>query len=150
MSDDIELRTATNDDVDAIMQIERDAFDTTAWSAETMAAEIASEWGRYVVATARDAIVGYAGLRAVGVEGDVQTIAVSPTHRGGGLGRRLLAELEREARMRGVRELFLDVRDDNAGARALYEDIGFVEIGRRPGYYQPDNVDAIAMRKALA
>lgn len=147
----IALRTAAADDLDAIMVIETASFGLTAWARETMAAEMASEWGRYVVAVDEaGAVVGYVGLRAVGVEGDIQTIAVAEAARGEGLGRRLLAEAQRDARARGVQELFLDVREDNAPARALYESEGFVEIGVRPGYYQPEGVDAIAMRKELA
>ncbi len=147
----IALRTATLDDVDAIMAIETAAFGLTAWTRETMAREVASEWGRYVVAVddAHD-VVGYVGLRAVGVEGDIQTIAVGAAARGSGLGRRLLAQAQQDARDRGVQELFLEVREDNAPARALYRSEGFEEIGVRPGYYQPEGVDAISMRKELA
>lgn len=147
----IALRTATIDDLDAIMALETASFGLTAWARETMAAEMTSEWGRYVVAVDEaGAIVGYVGLRAVGVEGDIQTIAVAEAARGTGLGRRLLAEAQQDARARGVQELFLEVREDNAPARALYASEGFVEIGVRPGYYQPEGVDAIAMRKELA
>lgn len=147
----IALRTATVDDLDAVMALETASFGLTAWARETMATEMASEWGRYVVAVDEaGAVVGYVGLRAVGVEGDIQTIAVSEAARGAGLGRRLLAQAQQDARDRGVQELFLEVREDNAPARALYASEGFVEIGVRPGYYQPEGVDAIAMRKELA
>lgn len=147
----IALRTAVADDLDAIMALEQASFALTAWSRQTMAKEMASEWGRYVVAVddAGD-VVGYVGLRAVGVEGDIQTIAVAASARGAGLGRRLLAEAQQDARMRGVRELFLEVREDNAPARSLYASEGFEEIGVRPGYYQPEDVAAIVMRKELA
>jgi ribosomal-protein-alanine N-acetyltransferase len=147
----IALRTAVVDDLDAIMAIETASFGLTAWSRSVMEREMTSEWGRYVVAVDEaGAVVGYVGLRAVGVEGDIQTIAVSAAARGTGLGRRLLAEAQHDARMRGVRELFLEVREDNAPARALYLSEGFEEIGVRPGYYQPEGIDAIAMRKELA
>lgn len=147
----VALRTATVDDLDAVMALETASFGLTAWARETMAAEMASEWGRYVVAVdGAGAVVGYVGLRAVGVEGDIQTIAVAEAARGEGLGRRLLAQAQQDARDRGVQELFLEVRDDNAPARALYASEGFVEIGVRPGYYQPEGVDAIVMRKGLA
>lgn len=51
-----------------------------------------------------------------------------------------------EARERGARELFLDVRADNPAAQALYTSLGFEQIAERPGYYQPDNVAALVMR----
>jgi ribosomal-protein-alanine acetyltransferase len=163
------IRTATASDLDVIMAIERASFGASAWEAETMRAEIGSEWGRYIVAEdiagegaaaegtaaeqgadlgARRAL-GYAGLRSVGVEGDVQTIAVVDEARGRGIGRALLAELLIEAERRGVRELFLEVRADNPVARALYESVGFGEIGVRPRYYQPEDVDAVVMKKEL-
>ena len=113
-----------------------------------MQAEIASEWGRYLIAVDGDGrALGYAGLRAVGVEGDVQTIAVAEGARGRGIGRALLAELLAEAGRRGVRELFLEVRADNEVARGLYASVGFEEIGVRPRYYQPEDVDAIVMKR---
>lgn len=144
----VRIRTADADDLDAIMALERASFGPSAWEAETMRHEIASEWGRYLAAVdAEGRLVGYAGLRAVGVEGDVQTIAVANDARGRGIGRALLAELLAEAKRRGVQELFLEVRADNPVARGLYESVGFREIGVRPRYYQPEDVDAVVMKR---
>jgi ribosomal-protein-alanine N-acetyltransferase len=144
----VRIRTAGAADLDAIMALERAAFGPSAWEAETMRQEIASEWGRYLAAVDVDgSLVGYAGLRAVGVEGDVQTIAVAAAARGRGIGRALLAELLAEAERRGVQELFLEVRADDPVARGLYESVGFREIGVRPRYYQPEDVDAVVMKR---
>lgn len=145
---EIRIRTAGEADLDAVMALEQAAFPASAWERATMRAEIASEWGRYILAVdGEGAALGYAGLRAVGVEGDVQTIAVAESARGRGIGRALLAELLAEAERRGVRELFLEVRADNAAARGLYESVGFREIGVRPRYYQPEDVDAVVMKR---
>jgi ribosomal-protein-alanine acetyltransferase len=76
----------------------------------------------------------------------VQTIAVAAEARGRGIGRGLLRELLETARNRNAREVFLEVRADNPVAQALYESEGFVEIGRRARYYQPDDVDAVIMK----
>jgi ribosomal-protein-alanine N-acetyltransferase len=57
--------------------------------------------------------------------------------------------LIREARTRGAKEVFLEVRADNPGPKRLYETLGFEEIAVRVGYYQPDAVDAIVMRLAV-
>ncbi|WP_241843120.1 ribosomal protein S18-alanine N-acetyltransferase [Agromyces albus] len=93
-------------------------------------------------------LLGYAGLLAPAGsgQGDIQTIAVAPAARGMGLGRGLMHALITQARRRHVAELFLEVRADNAIARALYASLGFRQIGVRRGYYQPDGVDAITMR----
>lgn len=145
------IRSADASDLDAIMAIEHASFGASAWDRETMRAEIGSEWGRYILAEDADgATLGYAGLRAVGVEGDVQTIAVDADARGRGIGRALLAELLAEAQRRGVRELFLEVRADNPVARSLYASVGFVDIGVRPRYYQPEDVDAVVMKRVSA
>lgn len=145
-------RAATPDDLDAIMLLERASFPTDAWSASLMAAELASEHGAYFVVEQAGRVIAYGGIRAVrgSADADVQTITVDAAARGTGRGRALLHRLLRAARERGAREMFLDVRADNAPAQALYVSEGFGEIGRRPRYYQPDDVDAIVMRLDLA
>lgn len=132
------------------MELESSTFGSDAWSTELMRAELANPHARYLVAHPLESeeIVGYAGLLAPrrSEQADIQTIAVSPAARRGGLGRALMNALIVEAKGRGAREVFLEVRDDNPGARSLYDDLGFEELGVRKGYYQPDNVDAIVMR----
>ena len=146
------LRDATTDDLDAIMAIERASFPTDAWSDATMQGELASPHGRYLVDVEAGRVVGYGGVRAVqgAADADVQTIAISASARGRGRGRALLRALAEEARRRGARELFLEVRADNPVAEALYASEGFVEIARRPRYYQPDDIDAVVMKLDLA
>ncbi|CAH0229568.1 N-alpha-acetyltransferase RimI [Microbacterium sp. Bi98] len=145
------LRDATPDDLDAIMAIEHRSFPTDAWSSEAMALELASPHGRYLVDEQDGAIIGYGGVRALqgSSDADIQTIAFDVEHRGRGRGRALLRSLLDAAVERGAREVFLEVRADNPGAEGLYRSEGFEEIGRRPRYYQPDDVDAIVMRLAL-
>lgn len=145
------LRRATAADLTAIMAIETEMFPDDAWSPSTMAAEIAGEHGYYLVAEAEDgAVDGYAGLLAPrdGGQADIQTIAVVDRARRRGLGRTLVRALLNEARRRGATEVFLEVRADNPGARALYEGMGFVEIAVRPRYYRR-GIDAVIMRLAV-
>jgi [ribosomal protein S18]-alanine N-acetyltransferase len=149
-----QLRRADEDDLDSIMDIESTVFGTDAWSHDMMRAELASDRTYYVVAFPQDAperIEGYAGLAAsVGApESDIQTIAVAETARRHGLGRVLMQTLIGEARTRGAREVFLEVRADNPNAQSLYLSLGFEEIATRVAYYQPDGVDAMIMRLAV-
>jgi ribosomal-protein-alanine acetyltransferase len=146
------LRRATPADLDAIMSLERASFPTDAWSDAMMREELASPHGWYVVDELAGRIVGYAGLRAPrgSKDADVQTIAIAEASRGRGRGRALLAALLEEAAARGVHEVFLEVRADNPVAQALYRSEGFVDLGRRPHYYQPDDVDAVVMRLSLS
>ena len=148
------MRRAKVHDLDAIMRLERATFVNDAWPEEAMRREIESPHGYYLVAVDDEEedperrLLGYAGLLAPADsgQGDIQTIAVAPFARGIGLGRGLMHALITQARRRHVAELFLEVRADNPIARALYASLGFVEIGVRRGYYQPDGVDAISMR----
>ena len=145
------LRVATPADLEAIMAIETRSFPTDAWSPDTMAAELASPHGRYFVDELDGDIIGYGGVRALqgSADADIQTIALLTEHRGQGRGRALLHALLGAAAERGAREVFLEVRADNPSAEGLYRAEGFEEIGRRPHYYQPDDVDAIVMRLEL-
>jgi ribosomal-protein-alanine acetyltransferase len=147
------LARAVLEDLPEMISWEGLLFGTDAWSPEVMVAELSHPASYYLVARpdGDDAIVGYAGLRAGnrGGDGDIQTVAVAPEHRGKGLGRLLVEALLSEARERLVSAVFLEVRADNDAARGLYASLGFQEIDRRTGYYQPDGVDALVMTLVL-
>jgi ribosomal-protein-alanine acetyltransferase len=147
------LARAVLEDLPEMISWEGALFGTDAWSPEVMVAELSHPASHYLVARpdGDDAIVGYAGLRAgnSGGDGDIQTVAVAPEHRGKGLGRLLVEALLSEARERLVSAVFLEVRADNDAARGLYASLGFQEIDRRTGYYQPDGVDALVMTLVL-
>ncbi|WP_304455617.1 ribosomal protein S18-alanine N-acetyltransferase [Nocardiopsis sp. YSL2] len=135
----------TGDDVPAVMELERALFPEDAWSENMLREELGAQGRSYVVAETGDALVGYAGLRSVPPEGDVQTMAVARPVWGRGVGRALLAELLDRADRNGVTHMFLEVRDDNPRAQDLYARFGFRQIGVRRGYYK--GADAIVMRR---
>lgn len=141
------IRPATPGDLDAIWAIESAVFGAEAWSRDMMREELTGAHRCYLVLVdGEGAVRGYGGLLAVGADGDIQTIAIDPSVRGAGNGRRLMNALLDEAASRGVREVFLEVRADNPVARALYDSLGFREIAVRPRYYRPDGIDAIVQR----
>ncbi|HEY9366667.1 MAG TPA: ribosomal protein S18-alanine N-acetyltransferase [Agromyces sp.] len=147
------MRRAKVADLDRIMVLERETFEVDAWPEDAMRRELESPHAFYLIAVDDEAddesarLLGYAGLLAPkgGGQGDIQTIAVAPAIRGIGLGRGLMHALITEARRRHVAEIFLEVRADNPIARALYESLGFEEIGIRRRYYR-GGVDAVHMR----
>lgn len=146
------IRRATPADLDAIMALERASFPSDAWSDAMMREELRSPHGYYLVDVLAERTVGYAGLRAAAGarDADVQTITIADAMRGRGRGRALLGALLEEAARRDVREVFLEVRADNPVAQALYASEGFLEIARRPHYYQPDDIDAVVMKLDLS
>jgi ribosomal-protein-alanine N-acetyltransferase len=130
--------------------IEADLFGADAWTPAQFWSELArvpeSRW--YVVARSPEGVIGYAGLFLVGPEADVQTIAVAREQQGRGLGALLLEALVDRARAVGVAQLHLEVRADNAAARALYARRGFEVDGRRRDYYGRGR-DAVLMTLRL-
>ncbi|MDE2157143.1 MAG: ribosomal protein S18-alanine N-acetyltransferase [Xanthomonadaceae bacterium] len=93
------------------------------------------------------AIAGYGILSMGAGEAHVLNICIGPACRGKGLGRYLLRRLLDIARWNGAERVFLEVRTSNPSAKALYESVGFKEIGRRPRYYpaRDGREDAIVM-----
>ena len=138
-------------DLDTVMEIELDLFPKEAWSKDMFLEELAQvPVSREVVVLEQDdQVIGYASLRFVGREGDINTIAIARGHQRKGFGKQLLNGLEQTAVSHGVRELFLDVRTDNEPAIDLYKGAGFVRIDIRRNYYGP-SIDADVMRKKLA
>lgn len=137
-------------DIPTLVDLEHELFGADAWSAPTWWAELAGRPRRdYVTVTRDEAVVGYAGLDLGGEVADVMTFAVAPGSQGVHLGSRLLTLVVRRAREAGAAYLLLEVRDDNTAAKALYDRAGFEVLSVRRRYYQPGDVDALVLRKAL-
>ncbi len=145
------LRLMAWPDIPALAAADAELFGADAWSEASWWAELAGRPRReYVVAQADDGrIAGYGGLDHGGEVADVMTLAVRPPGRGTGLGRRLLGDLIERAMGRGAMSLLLEVRADNVPARRLYESSGFEVVDVRRRYYQPDDVDALVLRRRL-
>jgi [ribosomal protein S18]-alanine N-acetyltransferase len=94
-------------------------------------------------------LLGFAVASVIPQEAELESIAVSADWQRLGIGRRLFEVLLRELADAGVREVFLEVRASNLSALATYGVLGFVETGRRPGYYTHPVEDAVLMRRAI-
>ena len=149
---DVVLRPLTSQDVPALTALEQELFGAGAWSSAMLAEEVHGPGRWYVGAVdphGEPELIGYAGLWSDGTDATVMTIGVARRHQGRGVGGRLLAALVDRARVERAVSVLLEVRVDNAPALALYERFGFTRMGRRRGYYQPENVDAWTMRLDL-
>ena len=145
------LRDVHWTDIEQLAQLERELFADDAWSQQTWWAELAGRPRRDYVAEVEGAeVLGYAGLDHGGDVADVMTIAVAPSARGRGLGRRLLDELETRARAGRAASVMLEVRADNASAIGLYDRAGYTVVSTRRRYYQPGDIDALVMRRILS
>lgn len=95
-------------------------------------------------------VIGFAISRVVLDEAELLSIALDPEVQGLGLSTLLLQRHAERVRRAGAACLFLEVAIDNAAALALYRGAGFVEIGRRKGYYTGGPGNAVSRRDALA
>jgi ribosomal-protein-alanine N-acetyltransferase len=91
-------------------------------------------------------VQGFLVARAVESEWEIENIAISGAARRRGLGTRLVGEFLDYARKQGAEAVFLEVRESNQAARALYEKWAFEESGRRIRYYHEPEEDAILYR----
>jgi ribosomal-protein-alanine acetyltransferase len=146
-----QIRIASEADLENIMQIEKACFGNDAWSKSNMKSELLAPHTTYVVAEENNSLIGYAGLSkfSSSTSSDIQTIAVSESHRGLGVGRKLMESILNFARQQNAKEVFLEVREDKPMPQSLYDSLGFIAIDRRDNYYQPDGVAAIVMRLDL-
>ncbi len=144
----LSIRAATVADLPAMMSLERRAATAAHWSAEQYEALFGgSNPGRVALIMIEEARVqGFVMARVLGNEWEIENIAIAGPARRRGLGTRLLGELLDMARARGAAAMFLEVRESNQAARALYEKWAFLESGRRPVYYQDPQEAAILYR----
>jgi ribosomal-protein-alanine N-acetyltransferase len=94
-------------------------------------------------------VAGFIVGRQVAEEWEIENIAVTGAARRCGLGSRLVGELLDYIRSRGGKTVFLEVRESNRAARALYEKWAFIEMGRRKAYYQNPAEDALILKFEL-
>jgi ribosomal-protein-alanine N-acetyltransferase len=106
-----------------------------------------------LVAEAEGRVAGFAVGKVVGVgaEGlaELESVVVDVAARRAGIGRELCGAVVGWSRGQGVAVMELEVRAASAGAIALYAALGFVEVGRRPAYYQAPVDNAVLMRMGL-
>ena len=143
------VRPMVESDLALVAAIESTAF-TTPWKAATFRSLLGRDAAMPLVLELPDAgVVGYAILWCIVDQGELANIAVHEEWRGRALGAFLLDQVIDIARDAGVGVLFLEVRESNGVAAALYDSRGFVEIGRRRDYYADPREDARVLEKRL-
>ena len=142
------VRRLSYGDLPAIMEIEREAF-TTPWREVTFEGLLARPDADLLGATRLGRLVGYSVCWTVGDQAELGNVAVKATERGRGTGQLLIAEALCRIRERGAVEVFLEVRESNERARALYQRCGFEVVGRRRAYYTRPVEDALVMKLEL-
>lgn len=145
----VEMLPMNASDLDEVMAIE---FSVCAfpWGRGNFADSMSSGYSCWVCRVGGE-LVGYFLLMIAVDEAHLLTIGVAVKRQGLGFGARMLRQAMSVARRGGAGSLLLEVRPSNAKALALYENLGFRQIGRRKGYYPAEGgrEDALVLTRAL-
>ena len=129
-----------------VAQLEKICF-SDPWSEKSVASELENKLSFWLVATEGDTVAGYVGSQTVCEETDMMNVAVHPDYRRQGIAEALIVSLLDSLKEQGSHSLTLEVRASNVPAIALYEKLGFAEVGRRKNYYRNPKEDALILRK---
>ena len=147
----LELRPMVAGDVDDVYALECSVFPHP-WTRANFVDSLASGYDAWVLREPEGTLAGYFLLMYALDEAHLLDVAVAAKRQGGGLGRHLLDRITARARATGMESILLEVRPSNARALQVYRRYGYVEIGRRKGYYpahEGRREDAIVMRYVL-
>ncbi len=139
----VRVRQLRYRDLPAVERIERLAFGTP-WPTREFAFELAKPAGISLAAVGDDGLLGYLVSCPQGPLWNLRNVAVAPGQRRRGVASALMRALVANERVAGS-HIFLEVRESDLGAIALYERFGFQPVGRRPNFYWNDREDALLM-----
>ena len=140
------ITNMTADHVSQVAELEKLCF-SDPWSENSVASELSNKLSYWLVALEGERVAGYVGSQTVMGETDMMNIAVHPDFRRRGIAEELVNALVDGLKTMDSHCLTLEVRASNAPAIALYEKLGFQQIGLRKNYYRNPREDALILRK---
>lgn len=138
----MEIKKLSQEYIKDVADIEKACF-SKPWNEISIAAELKNEFSQFYVAVENGKAVGFVGLYALTGEADIVRVGVLPQYRNRGIARAVLQKsLEH---IDG--DVFLDVRESNEAAIALYRSLGFYDTGIRKNYYSEPEENAVLMKR---
>ncbi len=146
--EEITYRNADERDAEELAKLDALCF-KTAWSTESFDGELdpAKNSVYRVAVNSQGSIIGFAGVMCIFDEGEVNRVAVSSLYRGRRIAVKLMDDIIKAAEEKGVRKMFLEVREANRTAIALYKENGFRVTGKRENYYRETGENALMMKR---
>ncbi|SDB46459.1 tRNA (adenosine(37)-N6)-threonylcarbamoyltransferase complex dimerization subunit type 1 TsaB [Butyrivibrio sp. INlla16] len=139
----IYIRDLKAEDITAAAEIEKACLGAEAWTEKQLLEAATRDDTVYLVAEVSGEVAGLCGVRNISGEGEVTNVSVSESSRGKGIAFEMLSKLLLRGKAIGCESFTLEVRGENKAARGLYEKLGFVNEGTRPGFYESPKDDAI-------
>lgn len=136
------------EDIPAVTELEKQCF-SQPWSAQVLEAELQNPNSIFLVAKQDEQLAGYVGMHRVLDEGYLFNVAADSSFRRQGVASALMKRLLDYAKETRLGFLTLEVREGNCPAIALYQKLGFGEVGRRKQFYANPVEDAVLMTKFM-
>lgn len=143
------VRSATTADVPGMRAIEAHATTAAHWTESEYQRLFSCDPTRLALVVGEGTVQGFLIARQIGLDWELENLAVAAGVQRRGLASALVRFFLDVVEQQGGESVFLEVRESNAAARALYRKHGFVETGRRPGYYHHPEENAVLYRKAV-
>lgn len=143
------IRDAVAEDCGTLAELDRQC-NPAPWSAQQFQTALNSRFDTVKVLEHQAATAGFAVWQTICGESELHLIGIDPAVRRNGLASQLMNAWFQTASSEAIERWFLEVRASNHAARALYEQYGFREYGRRKDYYPLPNggrEDAVLMEK---
>ena len=145
---DLTFYKMQTEDIPFVSAMEKRFF-TTPWDEISLERGLQNGTEIFWIAQKDGESVGYIGYTQSFETVDILTVCVDPIHRRKGYANRLLSFALEQMRGAGAEKVFLEVRESNAAARALYEKVGFTYLNKRVNYYKDPLEDAFVMIKEM-
>jgi ribosomal-protein-alanine N-acetyltransferase len=144
----IRVRDFRATDIDAVMGIQQHSVTASVWTREhyLMLTKRQNDRRHALVIEEDGEVGGFIIGAKIGDEWEIENVAVKPDARRRGLGSHLVGEFINLAKILGGKAIFLEVRESNHAAKALYEKWAFTEEGRRKSYYKDPEEDALVLK----
>ncbi|HFI0302035.1 TPA: ribosomal protein S18-alanine N-acetyltransferase [Streptococcus suis] len=127
---------------EAVLVVMQSVYDQSPWTLEQIASSMASQDEDYYLAYEGQELVGFLAVQTVLDEMEILQIAVKTDFQRLGIASQLMAAV-----MDWEGDIFLEVRDSNSAAQALYTRQHFTKIGKRKDYYRNPVEDAVIMKR---
>ena len=148
-SPQLQIRPFRPSDTSSISEILQAASEAAQWPPDSYARLASSPDAIFLVCETSMRIIGFLVARQIADEAEILNIAVHPASRRQGVATFLLLAAFDAFRRAAVSRVFLELRQSNLAARALYEHHGFVPGSIRKSYYRDPIEHAVCMQKKL-
>jgi ribosomal-protein-alanine acetyltransferase len=148
---ELKIENASIHHLNRLYEIEMECFTREAFTKQQITQLLKDYNSIGLVAKVNNKIVGFIIGRIYAEEGfligHILTLDISPSHRQKGIGQKLLLEIEKMFKEKGIQECRLEVREDNIAAINLYKKLGYKKAGKLRHYY--GDAHGLYLRKPL-